>query len=320
MIYDGDKNCHICNNSLFFILVLLLINIYCGFSQEIRDPQRIYFISDVQAPMWVERVITKEDSNEEARDALFANIILQHPQDLFMLGDLTSKGSKEKVWAPLDTFLHSLKRTNTSVYAIPGNHEYMGKSSKGLQLFKQRFQEQWLYGYCVNIDSLAMVMLNSNFKQLGEKQLSKQLKWYRIKMDSLDADPGIKAIIVCTHHAPFTNSDVVNPSQKVLDSIVPTFENSKKSKLFISGHSHNLEYFPGKNGKHFLVIGGGGGLRQSLKPMEERKSTDLCNQDEKPRFFYLVIEKNGNYLKLIITGFKKDFKFFNLDIGKIECN
>jgi predicted MPP superfamily phosphohydrolase len=314
-----QRNHHIYCIPLFFVPFFLLVNFPAGFSQVIRNQQRIYFISDVQAPMSVEKIISKPYRNEEARDSLFADIIRQHPKNLFMLGDLTSKGSKEKAWVPLDTFLNSLKKINTSVYAIPGNHEYMGKSA-GLRKFKLRFPEQWLCGYFVTLDSIAIVMLNSNFNDLSKNELSKQLTRYKSVMDSLDTDPHINTIIVCTHHAPYSNSKIVGSSKPVADLIVPIFEKSQKSKLFISGHSHNLEYFSNSIGKHFLVIGGGGGIAQPLIPMDKRKHEDLLNQDAKPLYFYLVIEKNGNCLRLIAKGFKKDFSFFESDIGIVPVN
>lgn len=278
-----------------------------------------YLISDVQEPMSVEKIISKPYRNEEARDSLFADILRQRPDNLFLLGDLSSKGSKEKAWVPLDTFTNSLKKMSTSVYAIPGNHEYFGKS-EGIREFTNRFPAQWLHGYLVNFDSVVMVMLNSNFKHLGSNELSKQLTWYKSVMDSLDADPGIKAIIVCTHHAPYSNSKVVGSSKSVADLIVPIFGKSKKSKLFISGHSHNLEYFSDSIGKHFLVIGGGGGIAQPLIPMKKRIHHDLLQQDLKPLYFYLVVEKSNNHLRLIAKGFKKDFIFFESEIGMIPLN
>ena len=251
------------------------------------------------------------------RNSLFADIILQHPKNLFMLGDLTSKGSHEKAWQPLDNFLNSLKRIDTKVYALPGNHEYLRTSSKGMQMFEHRFHYEWLNGYLVNVDSIAVIMLNSNIKDLDENELSKQQKWYKSEMNSLDSDPAIKAIIVCTHHAPYSNSKIVGSSEPVENMIIPVFEKSQKSKLFISGHSHNLEYFSDSIGKHFLVIGGGGGITQPLIPVNKRKYHDLLEQEMKPLYFYLVIEKDGNSLNLIARGFKKDLRFFELNIGII---
>jgi len=314
------KNPPVCYNSFFFILVLLLINISSGFSQVVRNQQRIYFMSDVQTPLLPEKIYLRPYRNEAARDSLFADIIRQHSKNLFMLGDLVSKGSDEKDWMPLDAFLYSLNKINAKVYAIPGNHEYARISSIGMQMFKLRFHEEWLNGYFVKIDSLAIVMLNSNFNELGESELSKQLKWYKEEMDSLDSDRAIKAIIVCTHHAPYSNSKIVGSSKPVEDLIIPIFEKSTKSKLLISGHSHNLEYFTGSKGKHFLVIGGGGGLTQPLFSIDKRKYYDLIRQDVKPLYFYLVIEKKGNCLNLIVRGFKKDFRFFELSIGVLPLN
>jgi predicted MPP superfamily phosphohydrolase len=307
-------------NSIFYIVVLLLLNVSCGFSQVIRNQQRIYFISDVQAPLPTEKIIFKTNRNEEARDSLFSDLLIQHPENLFLLGDLASRGSVEKAWQPLDKFLNSLKNSNTKVYAIPGNHEYMGCSSTGIQMFRNRFPEQWEYGYYVNIDSIAIVMLNSNFAHLNENELSKQLIWYKSEMDSLDADPAIKAIIVCAHHSPYSNSKIVGSNKPAADLIVPVFEKTHKAKLFISGHSHNLEYFSDSNGKHFLIIGGGGGIEQPLIPIGKRKYYDLINQDVKPLYFYLIIERNGKCLKLVAKGFKEDFRFFELNIGVVTAD
>jgi predicted MPP superfamily phosphohydrolase len=319
-IFIKYNNRRIYYTSLLWVIALLLVNISCGFSQVVRNQVRFYFISDVQAPLPTEKIIFKAYRNEEARDSLFADIIQWHPKNLFILGDLTSRGSKEKGWAPADTFLNSMNRINTAVYVIPGNHEYMGCSSTGIQMFRKRFPEQWLYGYFVNIDSIAIVMLNSNFDKLSENELSKQLIWYKSEMDSLDIDPSVKTIIVCTHYAPYSNSKIVGSSKPIADFIVPVFDKSKKSKLLISGHSHNLEYFSDGAGKYFLVIGGGGGIEQSLIPFEKRKYYDLINQDVKPLYFYLIIERRDNYLKLIARGFKKDFRFFELDIGTVTID
>jgi Icc-related predicted phosphoesterase len=303
--------------SVAVILFLQLFNTSHSFAQTNSDDHEIYFISDVQAPLLAEKMISKYYRNEEARDSLFSDIVRHHPEYLFMLGDLTSMGSNKKAWEPLDTFLISIHKINTKVYAIPGNHEYLMNSKRGIKMFVKRFPKLWLYGYFIKVDSIAVVMLNSNFSDLTKKDLSKQLLWYRKTMKSLDNDPNIKSIIVCTHHAPYSNSVIVGSSKPVADSIVPEFEHSRKGRLFISGHSHNLEYFVDSIGKHFLVIGGGGGIAQ---PLNSRLHHDLLTQDDKPLYFYLVVERKGNWLKLTARGFKKDFKMFEFVIGEINLN
>ena len=317
MIYPKHKMYYKYFNSLFYIIVLQLINISYAFPQIERNQQKIYFISDIQAPLPAEKIFLNAYRNEEARDSLFSDIIFQHPENLFMLGDLTSRGSNEKAWAPVDALLKSLKKINTKVYAIPGNHEYMWTSTIGMQMYNRRFQRTWQNGYSINIDSIAIVMLNSNFNKLTENELLKQSRWYKSEMDSLDADPAIKSIIVCTHHAPYSNSKIVGSSKQVADLIVPVFEKSHKSKLLISGHSHNLEFFSDSTGKHFLVTGGGGGIEQPLIPLSRRKNIDLIDQNAKPLYFYLIIERKNDILELTIRGFKKDFRFFEFNIGTV---
>ncbi|MCX6243614.1 MAG: metallophosphoesterase [Bacteroidetes bacterium] len=311
------KKRQIIHYSLFIILFSLILNL-CGFAQVVPGSHCIYFISDVQAPMKAERIISKYYRNEEARDSLFADMIRQRPENLFMLGDLSRKGSNEGAWGPLDGLMKALGKTKTRIYAIPGNHEYFGELPD-MKTFKHRFPGQWLYGYLVNIDSIAIVMLNSNFSEISIKEFTRQQAWYESVMDSLDVNPAVLAVIVCTHHPPYSNSKVVGSDEQVQELIVPRFKSSIKSKLFISGHSHNLEYFNTLE-KHFLVIGGGGGIAQSLYPVDRQKPKDLLSQNAKPLYFYLVIEKTGNSLKLVARGFKWDFRFFEFDFGSVTLN
>ncbi|HEX8314689.1 MAG TPA: hypothetical protein VF609_06850, partial [Flavisolibacter sp.] len=114
-------------------------------------------------------------------------------------------------------------------------------------------------------------------------------------------------IISGCHHSPFTNSKIVGANKDVQDKFVPLFLASKKSKLFITGHSHNYEHFK-TGGKDFFVIGGGGGLHQPLRTGEDC-SADLAH-DYKPEFHYLSVKRTGNQLKVSSVQLKKDFSCF----------
>jgi predicted MPP superfamily phosphohydrolase len=304
----------------FSCLFVQFVFIFSGFCQVDSYHERLFFLSDVQTPLASETIFLKPFRNKEGRDSLFADIVRQNPKTLLLLGDLTSMGSNEQAWTPLDGFLHPLHALNTDIYAIPGNHEYMATASTGIKHFTKRFPEQWLHGYCVQTDSLAIVLLNSNFNTLKKNELSQQLLWYKTTMDSLDHDPAIRAIIVCTHHAPYSNSKTVGCSRDVIEEVVPQFEKSGKAKLFISGHSHNLEYFSKGKGKYYLVIGGGGGIAQPLKDGNKTGYHDLIDQEKKPVYFYVIVERKGSGLKLSARGLNKDFKFFTLDFGEIPLN
>jgi hypothetical protein len=91
--------------------------------------------------------------------------------------------------------------------------------------------------------------------------MEQQDEWLKKTLADLDADAAVQSVIVCCHHSPFTNSRIVRPSKEVEEKFVPLYLESRKARLFLSGHCHAFEHYKVK-GKDFLVIGGGGGLRQ----------------------------------------------------------
>lgn len=306
----------------FSIRQFLFSICFCGAlltvsGQEMIHKQAICFISDTQEPLPSEKLVLKPYRNAEARDSLFTDILRIRPRALFMLGDLESRGSREKSWTPLDSFLGKTEKTATPVYVIPGNHEYMSSLSGGIKGFTSRFGTSGLEGYSIKIDSTAVIMLNTNFRKMGEESADKEVRWYLREIDSLENSSSIANIIVCVHQAPFSNSKIVGSSVDVEEKIVPAFENTVKAKLLISGHSHNLEYFEGKNHKHYLVAGGGGGIAQPLLSGAKAKYADLTDQSAKPLYFYIILENTNGRMKIIARGLDHDFHFFELAIGEI---
>ncbi len=287
--------------------MLLIFNILIEYQYASgQSNAALYFISDCQEPLPIEKIIRKMHNNVEGRELLFREIEKKNDGYVFMLGDLVGKASVESEWNNVDSFLSHLRKAGTKVFAIPGNHEYLMNSREGITNYLKRFPESPITGYCIRTDSMAIVMLNSNFGELSETNLNKQAKWYQSVMDSLDVDSAIKLIIVCTHHSPFSNSKVVGSSVKVQEAFVPHFKSSPKTKLFMTGHSHNLEYFDGSSGKHFLVIGGGGGIDQPLNIGDKASHKDLIRQEIKPRFFYLIIKRRANLIEVTLRGFSRE--------------
>lgn len=284
-------------------LLVFVLPVTKTFAQEKGSP--LYFISDCQLPLSVEKILLKPHKNKEGRDSLFKDIERENQGYVFMLGDIVGKSSDNRKWSDVDAFLRKLHSDGSLVYAIPGNHEYLFNASSGIANYSARFPGLPIDGYCVRTDSMAIVMLNSNFKELSPTENNKQQRWYLAVMDSLDADTAVKFIIVCAHHSPYSNSKVVGASSSVQSNFVKRYETSAKTKLFISGHSHNLEYFASTNNKHYLVIGGGGGIAQPLYKVANAKYQDLIKQEEKPLFFYLVLQRNGNGVEIRIRGYSK---------------
>jgi UDP-2,3-diacylglucosamine pyrophosphatase LpxH len=272
------------------------------------DSTDLYFVSDTQQPMFVETLVLKPHHNEKATAAIFSEFIRQKPRAVFMLGDVVALGFANHKWARVDRFLDSIRREGTPVFGLLGNHEVLGRDRKGEKNFQVRFPLNIKTGYVTIQDSIAIILLNSNFGALSSREKIFQDNWYRKTLESLDKSDSVLTIIVCCHHAPYTNSTIVHSSTSVQENFVPAFLQSGKAKLFISGHSHSFEHF-NVSGKNFLVIGGGGGLHQPL----DTSSTSIPDlaRNFKPLFHYVRIRRQGT--SLIIRSFylKEDFIHFN---------
>ncbi len=293
-----------------FFLVLFL-----GFSSQLLaqtdssnkcSKTLMAFASDTQAPMWVETIVLKANNNRAATKRLFHDIAEKKPASLFILGDVVNLGYSNRQWKPMDGYLKKLRGEGIEVHAALGNHEVMGRSKAGQRKFQERFPNHVKTGFVEVVDSVAVVLLNSNFKKLSGAEDLQQVEWYSKTLRQLDEDSSIVFIISACHHSPYTNSKIVGASKDVQQRFIKPFMESPKSKLFLSGHCHGFEHYNFK-GKDFMVIGGGGGLHQPLKT--DGDFDDLA-VEYKPMFHYLTVERKGNRLELLSYKLDNDFKTF----------
>ncbi len=285
----------------------MLTNVYSQTFKQDSSFIKICLASDTQAPLGVEKIYLKSNNNTLATKKIFENIIQQKPTNLLILGDVVSIGSKEKKWKEMDSYLKDLRDHGTVVSALLGNHDVMLNAKKGENTFKKRFPDEVNTGFYKIIDSIGFVLLNSNFKTLSKDQLSEQELFYSKTLDLLDIDSAVKMIIVACHHAPYSNSKIVGSNSKVQEKLIPLFIQSKKAKLFITGHAHDFEHFS-IEGKDFLTIGGGGGIHQPLKKQVDR-IVALSNGYE-PEFHYLTIQRVKNELSITSRYLTIDFSEF----------
>lgn len=267
----------------------------------------IAFAADTQAPMFVETILLRRHNNRKATELLFADVLQRHPAAFFLLGDLVNLGYSSRQWKPIDKYVDALRKNNIPVHAILGNHEVMGRPREGMRKFQQRFPNHQPTGYVVCTNRVAIVLVNSNFSTLSVNEEVTQTLWYKNMLETLDEDHGIDFIITGCHHSPFTNSRIVKPSREVEGKFVPPFLQSRKSALFLSGHCHAYEHYK-VEGKDFLVIGGGGGLKQ---PLRQGIGTlaDIAS-DYKPLFHYITVEVAQDTLQVTSYHIKKDFSGF----------
>jgi hypothetical protein len=285
----------------FLLATFAITNAFGQHTQPI-----IAFTSDTQEPMWIEKLLLKQDHNLKATEMIFRDVDSLRPSGLFILGDVVSLGRKAKAWKHIDSYLKQCTADHIPVYATLGNHEVMFNTKRGTQNFRLRFPMYNPAGYSEVIDSVAVVLVNSNFAKMSTAEILAQDNWYQATIRKLDADASIKFIVVGCHHSPYTNSKIVKPSMPVRQNFLPAFINSKKCVLFLSGHSHNFERF-NQQGKTFMVIGGGGGLHQ---PLVTNPVTPDLSANYKPSFHYLEVRRTGNSLQLVSRRLKPDFSGF----------
>jgi len=266
---------------------------------------RIIFISDTQAPIIFERIALHADRNTEATRQLFQNILKVRPASVFILGDLVSIGMYGHAWEDIDRHIDLVRGAGIPVHAILGNHEVMFFPSYGERNFQARFPAHNRLGYVRTTDSVAVVLLNSNFGTLSAEEQEKQTRWYQDTLRALDDNAAIRAVIVCCHHSPYSNSKIVGSSEPVQRTFVPAYLTSRKAGLFLSGHAHTFEHF--KRAKDFLVIGGGGGLQQPLYTGIEQRWPDISPIDKGTMFSYLLVQRSGDTLTATVTGLREDF-------------
>jgi len=270
------------------------------------DERIIIVISDTQDPLWVEELFLSSDNNETARNILFNHIIDSQPDAVFHLGDLVSIGFYDKSWFAIDQFLTNLSKSQIPFYPTLGNHELMFFSDAGESNFKTRFPFYSKTGYLKRVQSLAFILLNSNFSDLTDEEIVIQQKWYKDQLISCDKDSSIKAIIVACHHPPFTNSKIVHSDKDVQKYFVPDFLLSDKTKFFLSGHAHSFEHFSQAE-KDFFNIGGGGGLQHPLYEGQEAVYKDHYKGDKNKRIFhYLTCHINKSRMVIQIKMLSPD--------------
>jgi Icc-related predicted phosphoesterase len=296
----------------------LLLSLATLFASGQAKRPVIAFASDTQQPMWIEKLRLKANHNEEATGMIFKDVTRVHPMGFFILGDVVSLGYKNSKWTAIDNYLKECTKDSIPVYATLGNHEVMFNKKKGTKNFRARFPMYNPAGYTEIVDSVAVVLLNSNFSKMPSAEIIAQDNWYNAIIKTLDNDKSVKLVIVGCHHSPYTNSRIVKPSTAVREHFLPAFINSKKCVLFVSGHSHNFERFE-TSGKCFLVIGGGGGLHQ---PIYTKEVTHDLAASYKPMFHYLEVVRTGDSLQIVSRQLSPDFLGFTdglaFSVGKIS--
>lgn len=263
---------------------------------------RVAVVGDLQRTGSVE---TWRENNDKHRPSIVAGIVADAPDALIVLGDLVWWGSSVEDWSYFDTLMSPVRRSQIPVLPVIGNHDYYGSAEKARKNFLQRFPWFAEDGMVRVIDSVAYVILNTNFGEVGAKGADKQRRWFVSTLRSLDANDGVLAIVVCGHHPPFTNSTVVDPDYTLQSYFVPSFLYSPKSAAWLSGHAHTYERFS-VDGRLFVVSGGGGGPRQTVANASRTGCVDHYEGAALRPLHHLLVERVGRLLCIAMRPLTRD--------------
>jgi 3',5'-cyclic AMP phosphodiesterase CpdA len=186
----------------------------------------------------------------------------EDPAFIVNTGDLVSAGSDPAEWRGFHADNRPIFEKGIPYYPGLGNHEFAVDAAQGLAnyfAFFPRLQgRRW---YEVRHPPVLVAILDSNFGRMSEKEAREQERWLSGLLDAAERDPEIRHVILCCHHAPYTNSRVHPDSKEVQVRLAA--RRTPKVRVFVSGHVHSYERFL-KDGVQYVVSGGGGAPLTSL--------------------------------------------------------
>jgi Icc-related predicted phosphoesterase len=297
-----------------FILLFTLIIIYsCSedkkfvqYSDKVSEgstDSTIIIIGDTQQTSFWE---FWRESHSEFIPVILNKISDENPAMIIHLGDLVFNGASTNHWNEFNEFAAPIFNKQVPVYPVLGNHEYFGNNEEALQNYFYHFpsasNKQW---YVKKYKSVSFIFLNSNFTEMTKSEIYDQINWLDLTAAELNDDDSIEQIIFVSHIPPYTNSKVVDDDKFVQNYFVSVFNTTKKASLFLSGHSHSYEHFI-KEGKHYLVSGGGGGPRHELE-------TNLNKKDYHFDFYPGEKIRELHYCKLTIHNSNLEIEMIQLD-------
>lgn len=237
---------------------------------EYTEGARFAVVGDTQRTMLIE---AWREQNDAERLVVAEAIARARPAFVVMTGDQVADGSSERKWVRFEQLYASVRDAGITVLAAFGNHDYWGGRDGDEKLFARFPGDERRHWFSRAFGPLGLVVLDSNEGVLEAAEWQEQLAFYRRTLGAFDADAAIRGVLVFLHHPPYTNSTVTGDEAHVQRFLVPPFLASKKTLAMLSGHVHSYERFV-RDGRTFVVSGGGGGPRAPLNLGRTRRHRD----------------------------------------------
>lgn len=224
----------------------------------------------------------------ESRRLIFRRLAEERPDLIVHSGDLVCAGSDLEDWRRFDAESEPLRAAGIPFYPALGNHEYTGDPERGLPAYFARFprleQRRW---YPLRAGPILILVVDTNYLRLGRELRAEQDRWYAEQLQASDRDPAVRAVIVVGHHSPYTNGVTHGPDEEVQKRVVAPSKDFAKVRLFVTGHMHTYERFH-VDGRIFVVSGGGGAPRMSVRTENPRLKDEFAGGRYRPFHYCLV--------------------------------
>lgn len=249
------------------------------------------------------------ESNDAERALVLAEIARERPAFVAFTGDLVFRGGSADHWADFDAIAAPLHAAALPAVATLGNHEHWG-GGHGAHFFARFPDLGGRHQHVARFGPVAVVLVDSNVDELGRAAWAAQRAWLEGELARLDAAPEVRGVLVLTHHPPFTNSTVTGDEAHVARDLVPPFLAARKTLALITGHVHSYERFV-RDGKTFVVSGGGGGPRARLATGAARRHPDdVVDAPALRDFGFLLVSVGERGLDVTRRGLAKGDRDF----------
>jgi streptogramin lyase len=232
-------------------------------------------------------------SSPGPRRALVEKIASEHPDALFLTGDVPFHGGDTDDYRVFGEETASWQAQHLRIYPVLGNHEFYECDEDTClenwwRAFPQVRRHRW---YAVALGTkLRAFALDSDTSLLPG---SEQRMWFEHEIETLPSD--VRFVIVALHHPPVADTGflLVRKNERSLGAYLKSVAPQLSARLIIcSAHIHNYERFD-RNSVVYLVSGGGG-----AKPLAVlRGRSDRYHDRAYPNFHYIRFELQGEQLR-----------------------
>ena len=269
----------------------------------------------------------------------------------YHLGDVVYYFGQEQYY--FEQFYDPYRDYNAPIFAIPGNHDavvFTGENAKSLDAFVANFcskqpsrtpdsqgavrttMDQPGAYFTLNAPFVKLIGLYSNTGEGGTEGViagptigNVQLVYLQQQLEAAKAERAnghSRALIIATHHPPFTGSPQHVPSPNMLNQIDQVCAAAGiQPDLYLSGHAHLYERYTRTVGKKqipYLVAGMGGyynlpGLKPGKHPAPPKTPMSGTDASGNPLTLEIYNDTTFGFLRITVTPLSIDGQFVTVD-------